>query len=149
VNRWFDQVVAPYRSRAIVFYAGENDIAAGKSVERVLADFDTFMRRKTAAMGQTPVYFISLKPSKLRLVQLEQQRQVNQAIRTRAEQRVDLHYIDVAASMLQDGEPKDLFVADNLHMSPQGYALWTQALREELLPKTQADEQQCRQTARH
>lgn len=55
VNRWFDRMVAPYRARAIVFYAGENDIAAGKSVDGVLADFDTFMQRKTAAMGQTPV----------------------------------------------------------------------------------------------
>jgi hypothetical protein len=40
VNRWFDQIVAPYHPRAIVFYAGENDIHAGKSVDRVLADFD-------------------------------------------------------------------------------------------------------------
>ncbi len=31
VNRWFDEIVAPYRPRAIVFYAGENDIDAGKS----------------------------------------------------------------------------------------------------------------------
>src|SRR5215467_611994 len=33
VNRWFDQIVAPYHPRAIVFYAGENDIDAGKSGE--------------------------------------------------------------------------------------------------------------------
>ena len=63
VNRWFDQIVAPYRPRAIVFYAGENDIDAGKSVDRVVADFDDFMTRKTQALGKTPVYFISLKPS--------------------------------------------------------------------------------------
>jgi len=64
VNRWFDQIVAPYRPRASVFYAGENDIDAGKSVDRVVADFDEFMRRKTLALGATPVYFISLKPTK-------------------------------------------------------------------------------------
>src|SRR5215475_12774010 len=66
VNRWFDQIVAPYRPRAIVFYAGENDIDAGKSAERVIADFHEFMKRKTQALGKTPVYFTSLKPSKLR-----------------------------------------------------------------------------------
>ena len=38
VNRWFDKIVAPYRPRAIVFYAGENDIDAGKSVARVVDD---------------------------------------------------------------------------------------------------------------
>lgn len=41
VNRWFNELVAPYRPRAIVFYAGDNDIDAGKSVERVVADFET------------------------------------------------------------------------------------------------------------
>lgn len=28
VNRWFDKIVGPYHPRAIVFYAGENDIGA-------------------------------------------------------------------------------------------------------------------------
>src|SRR5690349_5054335 len=75
VNRWFDQIVAPYRPRAIVFYAGENDLAAGKPVERIVADFDAFMARKTKALGQVPVYFISLKPSKLRFEQFDLQTQ--------------------------------------------------------------------------
>jgi len=43
VNRWFDQIVAAYRPRAIVFYAGENDLDAGKSAARVVSDFDEFM----------------------------------------------------------------------------------------------------------
>src|SRR6202035_829993 len=95
VNRWFDQIVAPYRPRAIVFYAGENDIDAGKSVQRVVADFNEFMAHKTRALGKTPVYFIALKPSKLRLAEFPLQRQVNDAIRVRAGERSDLHYIDV------------------------------------------------------
>src|SRR3989440_11416624 len=84
VNRWFDEIVAPYRPRAIVFYAGENDIDAGKSVARGVADFDAFMARKTQVLGRTPVYFISLKPSKLRFAQFTLQSQVNGAIRARA-----------------------------------------------------------------
>jgi len=79
VNHWFDQIVAPYQPRAIVFYAGENDIAAGKSADRVVADFDTFMALKTRALGRTPVYFISIKPSKLRLTQLPLQTETNDA----------------------------------------------------------------------
>jgi len=93
VNRWFDQLVSPYRPRAIVFYAGENDIDAGKSVARVVADFDEFMVRKIRALGKTPVYFISLKPSPLRLAQLSLQTQVNDAIRVHAARRPDLHYM--------------------------------------------------------
>src|SRR5215467_13405009 len=110
VNRWFDQIVAPYRPRAVVFYAGENDIDAGKSVDRVVLDFGEFMRRKTQALGKTPVYFISLKPSKLRFREFPQQSQVNARIRAQMDQRADLHYIDVVSPMLKDGRPKDIFV---------------------------------------
>jgi len=144
VNHWFDQIVAPYKPRAIVFYAGENDIDAGKSVERVVADFDEFMKRKTQALGDTPVYFISLKPSKLRFAQFPQQSQVNEAIRERSGQRADLHYIDIVPAMLDDhGKPKDLFVDDGLHMNAAGYAIWTRTVRAVVLPNAQAEGHKC------
>jgi len=147
-NQWFDQVVAPYRPRVIVFYAGENDVAAGKPVESVVADFDAFMARKSEALRQVPVYFISLKPSKLRFEQFAQQSQVNDAIRARAAERADLHYIDVVAPMLEDGKPGDLFVADNLHLSAQGYEIWTRAVRKALLPHADAGAETCQQQER-
>jgi GDSL-like Lipase/Acylhydrolase family len=143
VNRWFDQIVAPYRPRAIVFYAGENDIDAGKSVDRVVADFDAFMARKTQVLGKTPVYFISLKPSKLRLAEFSLQSRVNDAIRARAARRSDLHYIDVVAPMLENGKPKDLFGPDNLHMTRAGYVIWTRAVRAALLLHTEAEARSC------
>ena len=96
--------------RAIVFYAGENDIDAGKSVDRVVADFDAFMARKTQVLGRTPVYFISVKPSKLRFAEFPLQSRVNAAIRSRAGERPDLHYIDVVSSMLQKGESRRIFL---------------------------------------
>lgn len=144
VNRWFDQIVAPYHPRAIVFYAGENDIDAGKSVNRVVADFDEFMTRKTQALGKTPVYFISLKPSKLRFAQFPLQTQVNDAIRARAGKRSDLHYIDVVAPMLENGKPKDIFAPDNLHMNTAGYEIWARVVRAELLPNTGSEARSCR-----
>jgi hypothetical protein len=144
VNRWFDEIIAPYKPRAIVFYAGENDIDAGKSVARVVADFDEFMIRKTKTLGKTPVYFISLKPSKLRLAQLPLQSQVNDEILDRARKRSDLHYIDVVLPMMQDGKPKNIFGPDGLHMTPQGYEIWTRAVRAALLPNTDAEARICR-----
>jgi hypothetical protein len=144
VNRWFDQIVAPYRPRAIVFYAGENDIDAGKSVGRVVADFDEFMQRKRQALGKTPVYFISLKPSKSRFAEFALQTQVNDAIRAEAHRSPDLHYIDVVPSMLDSGKPKDIFVADGLHMNAAGYHIWTRAVRAALLPNTNSEARTCR-----
>ena len=143
VNRWFDDIVAPYRPRAIVLYAGENDIDSGKSVERVVADFNTFMELKARSLGDTPVYFISVKPSKLRFAQLPLQSRVNAAVRALAAKRTDLHYIDVAAAMLDDGRPKDLFTEDGLHMNANGYAIWTAAVRSAMLPRTDAEARVC------
>jgi len=144
VNRWFDAIVAPYRPRAIVFYAGENDLDAGKSVARVVSDFDEFMARKTRALGATPVYFISLKPSKSRFAQFPEQSAVNAAIRARATQRTDLYYLDVVAPMLENGRPKDLFERDGLHMTAKGYAIWTQLVRAAVLPDTEEEARRCR-----
>jgi len=146
VDRWFDEIVAAYRPRAIVFYAGENDLDAGKSVERVVADFDKFMDLKLKVLGDTPVYFISLKPSKSRFGQFALQSEVNEAIRARAGRRSDLHYLDMVTPMLENDKPKDLFVADGLHMNRDGYAIWTRIVRAALLPNTEAEEGICRRT---
>jgi lysophospholipase L1-like esterase len=130
VDYYFDKVVAPYRPRAIVFYAGENDVSAGEAPKDVAADFVRFMGLKDKALGAaTPVYFISLKPSKLRWAERDQQAEVNAEIRALAAKRRDLHYVDVVPAMLADGKPKDIYVADGLHMTPQGYALWTAVVR--------------------
>jgi GDSL-like Lipase/Acylhydrolase family len=144
VDRWFDDIVAPYHPRAIVLYAGENDLNAGKPVAQVLSDFDTFMQLKTKKLKDTPVYFISVKPSKARLAQLPEQSELNAAVRERAAQRTDLHYIDVVPAMLENGAPRDIFESDGLHMRREGYLMWTQLVRAALLPPTDAQLRSCR-----
>lgn len=129
VDYYFDRVVAPYRPRAVVFYAGENDLHAGASPAAVTADFARFMDLKTRALGAAPVYFVSLKPSKLRWAERDAQAQVNAQIQAMAAQRGDLHYVDVVPAMLTGGAPKDIYVADGLHMTPDGYRLWTEVVR--------------------
>ena len=129
VDAWFDKVVTPYRPRAILFYAGENDISAGKPPAEVAADFARFMNLKTKALGETPVWFISLKPSKLRWAQLARQGEVNDAVKALAAKRHDLRYIDVVPTMIEAGKPKEIFIGDGLHMTPEGYVLWTDVIR--------------------
>lgn len=133
VNYYFDQVVKPYRPRTIVFYAGENDVADDKTPAEVAADFARFMDLKTRALGPIPVYFVSLKPSKLRWDEFAMQTQTNALIRQMATRRADLHYIDVVGAMLQNGEPKDIYRPDRLHMTAPGYAIWTSIIKPVLL----------------
>ena len=126
VDHYFDRIVATYRPKEIVFYAGDNDINAGRTPDAVYADFIHFMRLKEKALGATPVWFIAAKPSKSRIEQLGRQAELNVKVKALADARDDLTFIDVVPAMMKpDGTPKDIFVADNLHMTPEGYALWT------------------------
>jgi hypothetical protein len=145
VNRWFEQIVARYWPRAIVLYAGENDLDAGKSVARVIDDFERFMALKRKDLGTTPVYFISIKPSKLRISELPRQTEVNEAVLAWAHNGSDLHYIDVVSPMLEGGQPRDIYLADNLHMRREGYLIWTTAVKAALVPNTASDRRSCRQ----
>lgn len=120
------RILLPLEPKAIVFYAGDNDINAGRTPDDVYGDFVQFMRLKEKALGATPVWFISAKPSKSRIEQLAKQAEFNTKVRALADARNDLAYIDVVPAMMKpDGKPKDIFVEDNLHMTPEGYALWT------------------------
>jgi len=133
VDYYFDQLVTPYRPRAIVFYGGENDLWGGVSASALVGDFQRFMALKTRALGATPVYFISLKPSLKRLGQKAVQAEVNRRIQDYAATRADLTYVDVVPSMVDAaGAPLDLFGKDGLHMRPEGYAIWTAALKPDL-----------------
>lgn len=129
VTHFFEQVVGRYRPAAVVFYAGENDLAAGKDPAAIVADFERFLALKDKALGDTPVYFIALKPSKLRWDHFAAQSWINDRIRELAERRADLGFIDVVQPMLQDGRPKEIFVEDDLHMTPDGYVIWTEAVK--------------------
>ena len=125
VVHYFDRVVAPYRPKEIVFYA-ENDLARDRTPEQMYADFVAFMEKKEAILGATPVWFIAVKPSKLRWDKQPQMTEVNRRVEALARRRDDLAFINVVPAMLgPDGQPKDIYVADNLHMNGAGYALWT------------------------
>lgn len=143
VNHHFQAVAGRHRPRSIVFYAGENDLNAGKTADRIVADFERFLTLKSQALGDTPVYFISLKPSKARWAQYGAQQAINGRIKAIADRRSDLEFIDVAPAMLADGRPRDIFVDDDLHMTPQGYVIWTSVIRPVMTSRAAADGEAC------
>lgn len=129
---YFDLLITPHQPREIVFYSGENDVGAGASPADILASFQTFLDKKTATLGDTPVYFVSIKPSIARLSQLETQTAANALIRDYAATRDDLKYIDITEAMMDGDTPKDLFISDRLHMNAAGYDIWTEIISETL-----------------
>ena len=121
-----DRIVLPYRPKIILVYAGDNDIANGKSPERVLADFRAFVEKVRAALPQTRIGFIAIKPCPARKAFLSQVRAANRLIKEYAGRDEYLFFVDVFTPMLgsDGGLRPELFGADGLHMNEKGYALW-------------------------
>jgi lysophospholipase L1-like esterase len=128
---YVDLLVLRHKPRTVVFYAGENDLAAGKTAEQVADDFRAFVVKVHAVLPATRVAFIGMKPSMRRWKLAGTMRQANALIRKYCGHDDRLAYIDVEGPMLGwDKTPrKDLFVKEGLHLAPKGYQLWTLLVR--------------------
>ena len=124
---FFERIVRPYAPRVIVLYAGDNDIAAKKTPERIAADFGRFVEKVRADLPKAHLVFLAIKPSTARWSKQSLIREANDLIRARCEKGPRLTFLDVHAPLLgEDGMPrKDLYKADGLHLNKEGYALWT------------------------
>ena len=129
INFYFDSVVKPYNSPSIFIYAGDNDIGGGKSAERVLADFETFVALVEAQSRKTQIHYLSIKPSNARWEFWPEMDRANQLIKNLADEKSNVTYVDMASMLLDDaGQPKDVFVDDGLHLNWRGYRLWAKAI---------------------
>jgi lysophospholipase L1-like esterase len=126
-----DRIVTPYQPRLILLYAGDNDIAGGKTPETVLSDFKAFVGKIHAALPGTRIAYIAIKPCLAREKFLEQVKTANRLIREYCGTDERLLFADVFTPMLNpEGRPRaDLCVKDMLHLNAQGYELWTSVLR--------------------
>jgi len=124
--KFANRIVLPYRPKIVVLYAGDNDLNAGKTPERVLADFKEFVGIVRRDLPGTRVVFISIKPSIARITIIDKIRVANQLIRDYIATDPKLAYIDVFTPMLDaSGQPRrELFLEDGLHMNAKGYAIW-------------------------
>jgi lysophospholipase L1-like esterase len=127
-----DRIIVPYAPKLIVMFAGDNDLAAGKTADRVFADYNEFVQKIHQRLPETRILYISIKPSLLRWKLKDEQIDANQKIAAIRDPL--LEFVDVYPAMLgADGKPRqELFVKDGLHLSEEGYALWTRLIRPRL-----------------
>ena len=131
VTHFADRIIFPYKPKVILFYAGDNDIASGKSSERVFEDYKKFVKLVHGEMPGTPVIFVAIKPSLSRWKLWPEMKEANSMIKNFSDGNKDLFYFDSAKPLLgDDGKPRaELFMDDQLHLSSRGYHLWTEQLR--------------------
>jgi len=129
-----DRIVIPHRPRVVVLYAGDNDMARGKTARRVAADFGRFVHLVHAQLPETRIIFISIKPSISRWNLVGEMREANRRIQRLIQQDRRLSYVDIDKPMIgMDGTPRrDLFRDDGLHLNARGYQLWAELVRPHL-----------------
>ena len=72
---------SPHRPRVVVVYAGDNDIANGKSPAQVEQDFRHLVRSLHTHLPTTKILFIAIKPSVARWKLIDRIREANAAVR--------------------------------------------------------------------
>jgi lysophospholipase L1-like esterase len=139
VNHFADRIVLPYRPRAIVLYAGDNDLSWpwSKSPQTVLDDFKQFVAIVHTALPGTWIYYVSMKPSPMRWSHWPTEHHANQMIEEFTFTQDRVQFIDVASPMLDAGGKvrRDIFRLDGLHMNPRGYVLWSSIIKPILLQR--------------
>ncbi len=129
-----DRIVIPYKPRAIIVYAGSNDINRDIEPERVADTFREFTHKVHDTLPDCRIYFISIKPSPGRWYMWDEMLEAGRLIQSQIQRDERLFYIDVATPMLdRNGLPLlDIFVEDMIHMNDKGYRIWKDAINKSL-----------------
>jgi hypothetical protein len=125
------RLIFPYAPRMIIFRAGGNDLAAGKSPEQVFADFKEFNAVVHAKLPETEIVYLAWSATPSRWKQHEQERELNRLIEDFIHQTPHLRYLETQDLPLgADGRPRpELFVTDQLHFNAEGYKLLTERVQ--------------------
>lgn len=131
---YFDRLVAPMAPKAIIVYAGDNDLDNGSSPETVLGHLETMIDMKRRALGAVPMAFVSIKISIARLHFMHKIGWTNYIIEKRLADEPDVRFIDVTRRMIGRGlyALTTYFSHDPLHMNHNGYGIWTRTIGDHL-----------------
>jgi lysophospholipase L1-like esterase len=132
VARFTRDLVVRYAPRAVVVYAGTNDLALDVAPAVALDRFRCLRHRLGEGLGwTTPVLFVGVVPNPSRWARWSTARSFNAAVAALAADDPGLVYVDGATPFLATGSPPDasLFVSDGLHLSARGYDLWRAPIR--------------------
>ena len=132
LNYYANDLLNPYQPKQIIIYCGENDFADNDKLKaKVVVDrFKTFYKKIRTKFPNIEVDYISIKYSPSREKLWPQMKIANKKIAAFMKKEPHAEFIDIT-KVMQDSNGnvrKDLFVEDMLHMTPEGYQLWTSVM---------------------
>ena len=132
-----DNLVIPFKPRAVILYEGSNDINAGTKPEEVLANFQKLHRKLHAALPEARLYVLSVVPSPgKRFEKIAYLRKANALIAQECASQPWMKFIDITEPLIgADGKPRaELFIPGDIHMLPAGYVVWKSVIAPVVVP---------------
>lgn len=136
ITFYLKDIAFPYQPRQIVIYVGENDLPNAQTTpDSVLNRTVNLYKSIRTELPNTPIIYISIKPSPSRDAFKAKAVASNVLIKAFLAKEANTKYLDVYSLMLtKDGKLRpELFVEDMLHMNAAGYAIWQKAVEPHLL----------------
>lgn len=123
---YFDKIFSNIDAKAIVIYAGDNDISDGRHPEEIVLFFMSLLLQIRQKYGGIPVSFISIKPSVTRWNLAGSIHYANLKIKEYIETVENCYYIDIYDAMLNEtcAPNTAYFYEDGLHINDAGYKVW-------------------------
>ncbi len=132
-----ERLVNTYRPRAVVVFAGTNDIdpAASKAPEVLLGSYQAFVQKIRVDQPGLPIFYIGITPSPLRWTVWPIAVQTNQLIEEWCATDPNLHFIDTSGALMGgNGElDRENYIFDGLHLSKRGYGVWREIIFQRLM----------------
>lgn len=131
VDYYTPYIVFPYQPRKIFIYAGENDIAAGKTGKFVFDEFQKLWEMINKKLPDATIYFMSIKPSPSRAKFIGEVNIANELIRNYLKNKKNSIFIDVNTvlyTLRSTIIDNSLFEDDLLHLNGKGYDKWQKVL---------------------
>lgn len=132
-----DRLVNIYQPKAVVVFAGSNDITPGavKPPQQILTLYQQFVAKVRATNPNLPIYYIAITPTPRRWEVWPNAQAANAVIQAYSERTAGLFYIDTGPSLMDSSGQPDLenYSFDKGHLSDKGYNVWTSIVRPRLL----------------
>jgi lysophospholipase L1-like esterase len=126
-----DALILRHHPAGVLFFAGTNDLAGGRSPAEVVDDLRCLLQRVHQGLGPLPFLYVGITPTPLRWADWSKAVQVHDAVEALSAAYPPLVLVDTPSAFLalapsaDAPPPAHLFVEDGLHLSDEGYALWT------------------------
>ena len=135
VQHYLDRLVLAYQPATVVIFIGTNDINVSDepaaAVPVIAAGVKAIVERIREHNGDTRIFYIAITPTIMSWQKWAAVQQANAAVQAMCEQDKLCQFIATSDLFLdQGGEPNPkLYQFDGLHLSQEGYALWTARIK--------------------